>query len=176
MTYTEPGGSWRPFGLAAAALAVLGLLDLLLPGPDVPPLAWVLAVVVVLGVTAALCSATSRIWTVRVSGGGPEGALTVGRERVPLADVDAAHLRAVREGTAGVDAGAPVLGGGWSVPRGRTGLPLRLADGRTVLVPTRDPAALTGALLAAVPGSGTSQAADPHAPDGRTRERGTLGP
>ena len=27
---------------------------------------------------------------------------------------------------AGVDAGAPVLGGGWSLPRGRTGLPLRL--------------------------------------------------
>ena len=41
-----------------------------------------------------------------------------------------------------MDAGAPVLGGGWIVPRGRTGLPLRLADGRTVLVPTRRPAAL----------------------------------
>jgi hypothetical protein len=40
-----------------------------------------------------------------------------------------------------------VVGGGWSVPRGRTGLPLRLTDGRTVLVPTRDPAALVAALL-----------------------------
>jgi len=34
-------------------------------------------------------------------------------------------------------------------PKGRTGLPLRLADGRTVLVPTRDPAALRAALVGA---------------------------
>ncbi|MGY1698879.1 hypothetical protein [Geodermatophilus sp. SYSU D00766] len=180
MSYVEPGGSRRPVWLAAAALAVLGLLDGLLPGPGLPVPVWALTVVVVLGVAAALCSVARRAWTVRVGGRGPDGALTVGRERVPLADVDAAHLRAVREGTAGVDAGAPVLGGGWSLPRGRTGLPLRLTDGRTVLVPTRDPAALTGALLAAVPAavpaSGTSQAADPHAPDGRSRDRGTLGP
>ncbi len=47
----------------------------------------------------------------------------------------------------GVDAGAPLLGGGWSLPKGRTGLPLRLTDGRTVLVPTRDPAALRTAVL-----------------------------
>jgi hypothetical protein len=50
-----------------------------------------------------------------------------------------------------------VLGGGWSVPRGRTGLPLKLRDGRTVLVPTRDPAALSAALLADTPGSGTGR-------------------
>ena len=55
-----------------------------------------------------------------------------------LSEIDADHLRAV---DSGVDAGAPVLGGGWSLPRGRTGLPLKLTDGRTVLVPTRDPAA-----------------------------------
>jgi hypothetical protein len=116
------------------------------------------------------------VWTVRVAGAGPDAALSVGRERVPLADVDAAHLRAVREGTAGVDAGAPVLGGGWSVPRGRTGLPLRTTDGRTVLVPTRDPAALSGALLDAVPGSGTFHRAAPDTPDGRSGTRGTLGP
>ncbi|MGY1665417.1 hypothetical protein [Geodermatophilus sp. SYSU D00696] len=176
MTHVEPGGSWRPFWLTAAALAVLGALDVVLAGPGLPPPAWALVALAALGVAAALCSAARRVWTVRVQGGGPDGALSVGRERVPLADVDAAHLRAVREGTAGVDAGAPVLGGGWSVPRGRTGLPLRLADGRTVLVPTRDPAALTGALLAALPGSGTSQAADPDAADGLPGGRGTLGP
>jgi hypothetical protein len=72
--------------------------------------------------------------------------LAVGRELVPLPDVDVDHLRKV---DSGVDAGAPVLGGGWSLPRGRTGLPLKLADGRTVLVPTRDPAALRAALLTA---------------------------
>ncbi|MGY1726282.1 hypothetical protein ACI79J_04865 [Geodermatophilus sp. SYSU D01062] len=181
MSYVEPGGSWRPFWLVAGVLGLLAVLDLVLPGPDVPPLLWVLAVVAVLGVVAFGCAAARRVWTVRVAGGGPDGALSVGRERVPLADVDAAHLRAVREGTAGVDAGAPVLGGGWSVPRGRTGLPLRLTDGRTVLVPTRDPAALAGALLAAVPGSTlprsrTSQDAGTDTPDGRPGGGGTLGP
>jgi hypothetical protein len=174
--YVEPGGSWRPFWLAAAALGVLVVLDVALPGPGMPPLLWVLAVVAVPGVVASVCLAARRAWTVRVDPGGPDGALSVGRERVALADVDAAHLRAVRRGTAGVDAGAPVLGGGWSLPRGRTGLPLRLADGRTVLVPTRDPAALGAALLGSVPGSPTSQAADPDTPGSRSGTRGTLGP
>ncbi len=173
--YVEPGGSWRPFWLAAAALAVVLVLDAVLPGPDLPPLPEALAVVAVLGVVAAVCSAARRVWTVRVDPRGPDGALSVGRERVPLGDVDAAHLRAVRDGRAGVDAGAAVLGGGWSVPRGRTGLPLRLADGRTVLVPTRDPAALSRALLGSVPGSATSQPADPDTPGSRPGTRGTLG-
>ncbi|MGY1806759.1 hypothetical protein ACI8AF_05265 [Blastococcus sp. SYSU D00669] len=162
--YVEPGGSWRPFWLVAAALAVFLVADLAFPGPDVPPVVWVLAVVAVLGVVAAGVVSARRVWTVRVDADGPDAALSVGRERVALADVDTAHLRAVRDGEAGVDAGAPVLGGGWSVPKGRTGLPLGLADGRTVLVPTRDPAALTTALLAAV--------AD--VPDGGPGTEGTL--
>ncbi|WP_369257883.1 hypothetical protein [Geodermatophilus amargosae] len=196
MSYVEPGGSWRPLWLAAGVLGLLAVLDVVLPGPGVPPLPAVLAVVGVLGIVAFGCSAARRVWTVRVSGAGPDRALSVGRERVPLADVDAAHLRAVRAGTAGVDAGAPVLGGGWSVPRGRTGLPLRLTDGRTVLVPTRDPAALSAALLDGVPDravsdravsdravsesavseSGVSHGAGPDTPDGRGGSRGTLGP
>jgi hypothetical protein len=159
--YVEPGGSWRPFWLITAFLAVLLAFDAVLPGGDVPPLVWVICTVAVLGVVGGGTLSARRIWTVRVDGAGPDAGLQVGRERVPLADVDAAHLRAVRDGAAGVDAGAPVLGGGWSVPRGRTGLPLRLIDGRTVLVPTRCPAALAAALTGA--------------PDGPTGPRGTLG-
>ncbi|WP_448610318.1 hypothetical protein [Geodermatophilus sp. URMC 60] len=147
--YVEPGGSWRPFWSAAGALGLVVVLDLVLPRPDVPPLLRLL-VVVVPGVVAAGVVSARRAWTVRVDAGGDAPALSVGPERVPLASVDAAHLRAVGAGTAGVDAGAPVLGGGWSLPRGRSGLPLRTTDGRTVLVPTRDPAALSRALLAAV--------------------------
>ena len=75
-----------------------------------------------------------------------------------LADV-AAITRVVH------DAGAPVLGGGWTLPPGRSGLPLRLHEGRTVLVPTRDPAALRAALLAAVS----------DASDGHSGREGTLG-
>jgi hypothetical protein len=139
--YVEPGGSWRPFWLVAAAFAVFLALDLALPGGDVPPLLWLVAIVAVLGIVGVGCLSARRVWTVRVDADG----LAVGRERVPLPDVDVQHLRAV---DSGADAGAPVLGGGWSLPRGRTGLPLKLADGRSVLVPTRDPAALRAALLA----------------------------
>ncbi len=159
--YVEPGGSWRPSWLVAGVLGLVLVLDLGLPGPDVP---WGLAGAV-LGAVAGNTLMARRAWTVRVDAGGADPALTVGRERVPLADVDAAHLRAVAEGTAGVDAGAPVLGGGWSLPRGRSGLPLRTTDGRTVLVPTRDPAALSRALLGAVS----------DVPGGSSERKGTLG-
>ena len=140
-TYVEPGGSWRPFWLVAGTLAVLLVLDLVLPGGDVPALVWLVSIVAVLGIVAAGTLSARRVWTVRVDDEG----LAVGRERVRRSEIDADHLRQV---DSGVDAGAPVLGGGWSLPKGRTGLPLKLTDGRTVLVPTRDPAALWSALSA----------------------------
>jgi hypothetical protein len=143
MPYVEPGGSWRPFWFVAGALVVFLALDLALPGGDVPPLLWVVAIVAVLGIVGAGILSARRIWTVRVDDDG----LSVGRDQVPLREIDVDHFREV---DSGVDAGAPVLGGGWSLPKGRTGLPLRLTDGRTVLVPTRDPVALYGVLAAAL--------------------------
>jgi hypothetical protein len=160
--YTEPGGSWRPFWLVAGAFALFLALDLALPGGDVPAFLWIVAIVAVLGIVAAGTLSARRIWTVRVDDGG----LAVGRERVPFSDVDVAHLREV---DSGVDAGAPVLGGGWSLPKGRTGLPLKLTDGRTVLVPTRDPAALYEALM-----TGLGQTPG-QTPDGAPGSQGTLG-
>jgi hypothetical protein len=157
--YVEPGGTWRPFWLVAGAFAVFLAFGVALPGPDIPVFAWALVVVVVLGIVALGCLSARRVWTVRVDAGG----LTVGRERVALADIDTDHLREV---DSGVDAGAPVLGGGWSLPRGRTGLPLKLADGRTVLVPTRDPTALYEALVARTG----------RTPDAASGREGTLGP
>ena len=138
--YVEPGGSWRPFWLVAGALAVFVVLDLVLPGGTCRRSAG-RALVAVLGIVAAGCLSARRVWTVRVDDGD-------GARRRPgagaAAEIDVDHLRAV---DSGVDAGAPVLGGGWSLPQGRTGLPLKLTDGRTVLVPTRDPAALRAAAL-----------------------------
>jgi len=157
-SYVEEGGTWRPFWLLAGALAVFLALDLLLPGGDVPVLLWVVAIVVVLGIVAVGTLSARRVWTVRVDADG----LSVGREQVRLSDIDVAHLREV---DSGVDAGAPVLGGGWSLPRGRTGLPLKLTDGRTVLVPTRDPRALYTALMTRVR----------ETPDDAPGSRGTLG-
>jgi hypothetical protein len=159
--YVEPGGSWRPFWLVAAALAVLLVLDLVLPGGDVPALVWIVSIVAVLGIVAAGTLSARRMWTVRAD----DDALAVGRERVALSDIDVAHLREV---DSGVDAGAPVLGGGWSPPKGRAGLPLKLTDGRTVLVPTRDPAALYEALMT---GLGQGRPDTPHPPPG---SQGTL--
>ena len=156
--FVEPGGSWRPFWLVAGALAVFLVLDVTLPGGDVPVLLWVLAVVVVLGIVAIGCLSARRVWTVRVDVDG----LSVGREKIRLSEIDVEHLRAV---DSGVDAGAPVLGGGWSLPKGRTGLPLKLDDGRTVLVPTRDPARLYEALMV---GLGET-------PDNAPGTQGTLG-
>jgi hypothetical protein len=160
--YVEPGGSWRPFWIVAGSLAAFLVLDLALPGGDVPPLLWLVAIVTVLGTVGAGCLSARRVWTVRVEGHGMDGALSVGRERVLLSDIDRDHLRGV---DSGVDAGAPVLGGGWSLPRGRTGLPLKFSDGRTVLVPTRDPAALYEALMAGVG----------ETPDEASGTQGTLG-
>ena len=156
--YVEHGGTWRPFWTVAAAVAAFVALELVFPGRDLPWFGW-LALVVVLGIVAIGCLSARRVWTVRVDDDG----LTVGRERVVLGDIDTDHLREV---DSGVDAGAPVLGGGWSLPRGRTGLPLKLTDGRTVLVPTREPAALYEALMI-----GTGQT-----PGTASGTEGTLGP
>ncbi len=139
-SYVEHGGSWRPFWLVVGIMAVFVALGAALPGPDLPSVTWAGAIGAVLGMVLMSTLAARRAWTVRVG----DAVLAVGRERVLLRDIDAEHLR---EGVGGVDAGAPVLGGGWSLPKGRTGLPLRLADGRSVLVPTRRPDALRATLL-----------------------------
>jgi hypothetical protein len=155
--YVEPGGSWRPFWLVVGAMAIFVVLELVFPGNDLPVPLWAAALGTVLGIVGTGTVQARRMWTVRVDDG-----LTVGRECVAFSDIDVDHLRAV---DSGVDAGAPVLGGGWSLPRGRTGLPLKLADGRTVLVPTRDPAALYEALMVAVG----------ETPDRSSGSAGTLG-
>lgn len=146
--YVEPGGSWRTFYTLCGVLAVLAVLDVVLPGADVPLLLWVVSIVAVLGLVALGVTSANRVWTVTVAGRGPDATLTVGREELPLRDVD---LSALERGSAGVDVGAPVLGGGVTVPKGRVGLPLRRTDGTTVLVPTRHPAQLTDALRTAHP-------------------------
>ena len=137
--YVEPGGSWRPLWIVAGVCVAFVALDVVLPGADIAPLVWVLFLVAVLGTVALGCLSARRVWTVRVEGRGPDGALTVGRERVRLSDVDAVHLRAV---DSGVDAGAPVLGGGWSLPRGTEPVPIRLTDGSVVMGWARDADAL----------------------------------
>ena len=163
--FVEHGGTWRPLWIVAAAVMTFVGFEIALPGRDLPWFGW-LALVLALGIVAIGCLSARRVWTVRVDGPGPDAALTVGRERVPLSQIDLEHLMTV---DSGVDAGAPVLGGGGSLPRGRTGLPLRFTDGRTVLVPTQDPAPLFEALVVRLTGS----AAD--TPGQGPGSQGTLG-
>lgn len=151
--YVEPGGSWRTFYALCGVFAVLVVLDVALPGADVPLLLWVVSLVAVLGLVATVVISANRVWTVTVAGRGPDATLTVGREQLRLADVD--H-DALARGDTGVDVGAPVLGGGALLPRGRVGLPLQRTDGTTVLVPTRQPEQLTEALRTAHPAAAAS--------------------
>ncbi|MBA3339399.1 MAG: hypothetical protein H0T54_06605 [Geodermatophilaceae bacterium] len=145
MTYREAGASWRPLWITLAVLAAAVLLDVLLPGPD-HVLAWFVAIPLVAGVFALSVLAGRRVWSVEIV----EDNLCVGHDRLALSTIDAGHLQSLIEGgdVGGVETGAQVLGGGWSVPKGRVGLPLRRTDGGSLLVPTRDPAALSRALLA----------------------------
>ena len=164
-SFVEHGGSWRPFWIVAAAVAAFVGLEVALPGRDLPWFGW-LALVVVLGIVAIGCLSARRVWTVRVDGLGPDATLAVGRERVRLSQIDVVHHLTVYSG---VDAGAPVLGGGGSLPRGRTGLPLKFTDGRTVLVPTQDPAPLYEALVVRLTGTGADT------PGEAPGSQGTLG-
>jgi hypothetical protein len=148
-SFVEHGGTWRPLWIGAAVVATVVGFEIVLPGRDLPWSGWP-ALVLALGMVAIGCLSARRVWTVRVDGQGPDATLTVGRERVPLAQIDREHLLAA---DSGVDAGARVLGGGGSLPRGRTGLPLKLTDGHTVLVPTQDPAPLYEALVVRLTGS-----------------------
>lgn len=145
MTYRESGASWRPVWVAALALAVGIVIDIVLPGPDHVG-AWLVAVPVVLGLVALTCIAGRRVWSVELS----EEQLQVGQETMSLDSVDLEHLHALEDGgeVGGAETGARVLGGGWSIPKGRHALPLRRTDGTSVLVPTRDPESLRRALLA----------------------------
>ena len=145
MSYREPGASWRPLWITLALLAAAVLLDVVLPGPDHIP-AWLVVIPLVAGVFGLSVLAGRKVWSVAIT----DEHLRVGQERLPLGAIDAAHLQAMADGAdvGGVETGAPVLGGGCSVPKGRVGLPLRRTDGASMLVPTRDPDSLRRALLA----------------------------
>ena len=145
MTYHEAGASWRPLSITLALLAGAVLLDVILPGPD-HVLAWLAVIPLVAGVFALGVLAGRRVWSVEIN----EDDLRVGHDRLALSAIDAGHLQAMAGGddVGGVETGAQVLGGDWSVPKGRVGLPLRRTDGASLLVPTRDPESLRRALLA----------------------------
>ncbi|MFD4672310.1 DUF3093 family protein [Lentzea sp. NPDC058450] len=139
MLYRESGSSWWPL-LWGPAFAAAGYLVELITGPASVTL-WLVA-----GLVLTLCAV---VWVnLRIKTGSI--ALTTeeaqfGREKLPVAMIEAAQ-------DVGAPAGARVLGGGWSVPKGTSTVPLRLVDGTVVLGWARDPEAFLAALRRVVRG------------------------
>jgi hypothetical protein len=131
--YRESGSSWWPLSWGPA-FAVCGYLVELITGPASAAL-WT-----IVGLVLTLCAV---VWVnLRVKTGSIE--LTAedarfGREKLPVAMIETCT-------DVGVPTGAKVLGGGWSVPKGTSAVPLRLVDGTVVLGWARDPEALLAAL------------------------------
>jgi hypothetical protein len=131
--YAEPGSTWWPlwwgpgFALVGAGVEVLS-------GP-VHVLAWVLAAVVLFGISLLWVQARRRVCSVRLTA----TTLLQGQEALPvgtIADVE----------DVGAPVGARVLGGGWTVPKKYVELPVRLTDDSVVLAWARDVEALRAAL------------------------------
>jgi hypothetical protein len=131
--YAEPGASWWPL-LWGPVFAVLGFGVEALTGPT-RPLLWVVVALLLLLPTAFWVQGRRRIYHVRLT----PLALHQGREELPLRDV--AEVEGVEP-----RAGAKVLGGGWSLPRGTDAVPIRLTDGTVVMGWARDADALRAAI------------------------------
>jgi hypothetical protein len=135
--FAEPGSSWWPvlfgpvFAGAGAALE---------SGTGrVHTLAWVLVGIGLAGITAIWVHTRRRLLSVRLT----RSSLTQGQEQLEvrrIAEVD----------DVGTTAGARVLGGGWTVPRKFTDVPIRLEDGTVVLAWARDGEGLRSALRVCV--------------------------
>ncbi len=139
LLYREPGNSWWPL-LWGPAFAVAGYLVELITGPASAALWTIVGLGLLLGAFLWVYGRV-KVGSVRLT----TDDVQFGRERLPLAMVEA--FRDV-----GAPTGARVLGGGWSVPKGTTAVPLRLLDGTVVLGWARDPEALVAALRGVVRG------------------------
>ncbi|WP_051386404.1 hypothetical protein [Actinokineospora inagensis] len=137
--YAEPGSTWWPV-LWGPVFCVAGAVVEALTGP-VHGLAWVVVGLVLFGMTAAWVSARRKICRVVLT----PATLRQGRESLPVKDI-----RAVTD--VGAPVGARPLGGGWTVPKKTTEVPVELDDGSVVLGWARDPAALVAALRPLVTG------------------------
>ena len=131
--YSEAGASWWPL-VWGPAFAVLGVGVELITGP-VSVLFWSLVAFGLLIPTALWVQGRQRLLSVRLT----PSALREGREVVrvsDIAEVDGVEPRA----------GATILGGGWDIPKGTTGVPIKMVDGTVVLGWARDADALRQAL------------------------------
>lgn len=130
--YAEPGSTWWPV-LWAPAFCAAGAGAEALSGP-VHGFAWVLVGVVLTVMAAGWVNARRKVCAVELT----DEVLRQGQQELPVARIAGLHD--------GDGAGAPALGGGLTVPRKTTEVPLDLDDGSVVLAWARFPGRLRAAL------------------------------
>ena len=122
---------------AFASILLVGLvIDAALGGAAVHALGWLIAIVIVVGADVLVTKAARATRSITVTA----SELRVGDETIALGSiVGVSH-----------DPDARVLGRrlGEALPRGASGLALRLEDGQSVIVPTRNPQAVRATLSA----------------------------
>jgi hypothetical protein len=139
VVYSEPGSSWWPV-LWGPLFALAGYLLELLTGPANGGL-WTIVGLGLMLAAVLWVNGRRRLSSVRLT----FEDLHQGRERLSVEKIAAID-------DVGLPTGARVLGGGWSAPRGTTGVPLELADGSVVLAWARDPESFLRALHRVVRG------------------------
>jgi hypothetical protein len=131
--YTEPGSRWWPL-LFGPLFALVGAGVEALSGP-VHTLAWLVVGFLLFGLTLLWVQARRRVCSVVVT----STSLYQGREPLAVREI-------VEVDDVGMPVGARVLGGGWTVPKKFTEVPLRLVDDSVVVAWAKDPEALRAAL------------------------------
>ncbi|XVV03438.1 DUF3093 family protein [Actinosynnema sp. CA-248983] len=131
--YAEPGASWWPL-LWGPVFVLVGVLVEAVTG-GVWFALWAVVGLVLTGSAALWVAGRRRVYGVRLT----PVALRLGQEELPVRDI--AEVEGVEP-----RAGAKVLGGGWTVPRGTSEVPVRLQDGTVVTAWAHDPDALRGAV------------------------------
>ncbi len=132
--YAEPARGYRGVWVVVAAMAAGFLLDVSFGGWRAHLLAWVGATVIVAGSYALIVHSARTTHSLSVTA----SEVWVGEEVIAREEIAGLSPDVGREWV-------PVLG--WPAGRpGNTGVPLRLRDGRNVLVPTRRPERLTTVL------------------------------
>jgi len=131
--YVEAGSSWWPV-LWGPIFALVGAGVEATTGP-VHAIAWTVVGLGLAVVAVVWVQARRKICSVQLTG----DTLHQGREELPVERI--AEVEDV-----GPPLGARVLGGGWTVPKRFTEVPLRLRDGSVVLAWAKNPDALRAAL------------------------------
>lgn len=132
--YAEPARGYASAWTLAALLLAGLIVDVALGGAAVHAIAWLVALVIIVG---------ADVLTIRAVRAGRSVTVTPTEVRVGRETIQRASIRGVEPGAQG-----RVLGRrpGEGLPRGAAGLGLRLVDGEVVIVPTRRPQALRATL------------------------------